>query len=410
MERCVNIDWLEIYALESMELFPCDANYFRSKGYFLKEREYGTRVYAQMFTIIDERDRPLIEIRRKPYSVKGRDGGFFPPESCHIRLANSTCYRDDAVTFLREFMAEHKYTFKKIYRLDVCLDFELFDRGDEPNLFLQRFMKGRYSKVNQANISAHGVDQWNGRLWNSVSWGNPKSMVSTKLYCKSLELAQVKDKPYIRQAWHEAHLIDDPVNMLKRKKDGTIYKPDIWRVEFSVKSSGQKIVKIDKNGDVDKPIILPHTLSMYDTKMKLLTIFASLAQHYFHFKIYEPEKRKDRCEDKVLFDFSALDTFYKIDRLASHTAKTKPMDRLIVLLQNFYTCHPIPEVGKPVNELIEIIESYKLKAMYDTPESLKHFRAMQLAIRNRLKGNRVKDAAEELRDLETMLQNNPELF
>ena len=408
--RCINIDWLEVYALEDPSRYPCDADYFRRQGLMVRERDFGTRVYAEMFTILDDHDIPLLEIRRHPYSDKSKDGGFFPPESCHVRLCNSTCYRDDAIDLLRNFLATYNYEFKRIYRIDICLDFVRFDKGDDPNKFLQRFMQGRYSKINQSNVSAHGVDQWNGRTWNSISWGQAKSMVSTKMYCKSLELQQVKDKPYVRQAWFESGLIDDPVNMTKRQEDGTITKPDVWRVEFSLKSSAQRIIKLERDGNKNNAVILPHTLTMYDTRLKLLTAFASLSQHYFHFKIYEPDKRKDRCQDKVLFEFSAIDTFYKIDRLASHTPKTKPLDRLITLLRNFYATHPKPEVFQATENLIEMIETIKLSEMYNSNEFDRHIKAMQLTIKRRLMGIKTKDATQELHDLEAMISANPELF
>lgn len=410
MQRCVNIDWLEVYVLEDENLFPVDADYYRRKGYFVREREYGTRVYAQMFTILDERDRPLLEIRRAPYSLKGRDGGFFPRESCHVRLCNNTCYRTDAVSFLRDFLELHNYKYRKIYRLDICLDFVRFDKGDEPNKFLQRFMQGRYAKVNQANISAHGIDQWNGRLWNSVSWGNAKSMVSTKMYCKSLELAQTHDKPYIKQAWFHCGLIDDPINMTKKQSDGTITKPDVWRVEFSIKSSANRWFRIETDTRKKGEIILPHSLAMYDNQTKLLTAFASLAQHYFHFKKYEAEKRKDRCEDKVLFDFKGTDTFYKIDRLASHKCNAKPLVRLKTLLHYFYEMHPQIEVSKAVDTLIDMIEFYMLRDMSNESTLNREIKAMQLLIKQRLMGIKDKAPAQQLEELEALLDNNLELF
>ena len=57
-----------------------------------------------------------------------------------------------------------------------------------------------------------------------------------------------------------------------------------------------------------------NTLDMYDSRDKLLMLFASLAQHYFHFKYYEPEQRKDRCKDKVLFQWSEMEYTYKVGK------------------------------------------------------------------------------------------------
>lgn len=421
MKRCVNIDWLEVYVLEDLERYPCDAEYFRKQGYFVREREYGTRVYNQMFTILDDYDQPAIEIRRDPSSLQGRDGGLFPPNSCHIRLSNRACYQSNPVAYLRDFLARHNYTFKKIFRLDVCLDFEHFDKGDDPQAFIRRYMKGVYAKVNQGNISAHGTEQWNGREWNSLSWGKPKSMVGTKLYCKTLELEQASDKPYIRQAWWEFSrqcspaeqdciLIDDPINMTKRGKDGKPYKPAIWRVEFSIKSSAQRWFVIDRAVHGSGKIVMPHTLSLYDSKEKLLKVFASLAEHYFHFKYYDPDTRKDRCKDKVLFNFSPLDTFYKVDRLASHKSDSKPFQRLLTLLRNYMLMHVAAGDKAAIERVIDMIETDILRMMKNPNTTQAEVLALRQVMKERIAGIRDKSVTQRIAELTDIINNSPDLF
>lgn len=385
--RCINIDWLEVYCLESTSNFPCNAEFFRSRGLYVQEREYGTRVYKEMFTILDEHGIPYLEVRRNPFSTQGHDRGFFSPNSCHIRLHNSTCYRPNPIDILRQFLTTYDYELRKIYRLDICYDFEYFDEGDDPQKFITRYMNGKYSKINQTNLSAHGVDSWGGREWHSLSWGQPKSMVSTKMYCKTLELQQTHDKPYIRDAWLSAGLIDDTMHLLKRKDDGTMYHPDIWRVEFSVKSSANKWFRIDRATRKKGKIPMPHTLDMYDSREKLLTIFNSLAYHYFHFKVYEDGQRKDRCKDKVLFRFSPNDVFYQVDRLASHTANTKPELRLEILLKNFYLAHPFPEVAQAVDILTKYLHDM-IALKYSSPKANRLEReAYQLLMKRRVQGD-----------------------
>lgn len=357
MTRCINLDWLEVYALEDPNQFPCDADYFRQRGWRVEEREYGTRTYRQMFTIYDQRDEPLIEVRRWPYSNTSKDGGLFPEESCHIRLHNRTCYLDNPIAILRDFMTRYNYSLISIYRIDICLDFEKFDSNDDPSKFIVRYMQGKYSKVNQANIAAHGVDLWAGRSWNSLSWGKRKSMVSTKMYCKTLELEQEKDKPYIWYSWFQCGLIDDLVSHIKAGEDGKPYKPAIWRVEFSIKSTAKKVFVIDSDTGKRKQQVMAHTLNQYDTKPKLLFMFQSLARHYFHFKHYEADKRKDRCEDKVLFQFKPTDTYFKIDRNASHKSLAKPSSRLLSLLQQFKMTHLAPRIQDACATLIDALQS-----------------------------------------------------
>lgn len=357
MQRCINCDWLEVYCLESASHYPCDANFFRDHGYYVEERAYGTRVYNQMFTLLDEHGCPMIEIRRDPASTIDRQGGLFDKASCHIRLSNPYCYLNSPVAFLRDFLAKFDYTFKKIFRLDICLDFETFDRGDDPRKFIQRYMSGKYCKINQTNLAAYGTDRWDSRLWQTLSWGKPKSMVSTKLYNKSLELLQVHDKPYIRQAWYAAGLVEDPITCAKHDANGALYVPTIWRVEFSIKSSANRWYIVEnENGAKKRTEAFGHTLQLYECKQGLLIAFSNLADRYFHFKHYEPDKRKDRCADKVLFKFSLEDTGYVIDRLASHVPQKKPLERLIIMLASFQNSTIDPKLYRASSIIIDALQ------------------------------------------------------
>ena len=62
--RCVNIDWLEVFAMEIGA--PHDADYFIRAGFVVHVREYGTRIYNEMFTLDGQDGHPLLEVRRNP--------------------------------------------------------------------------------------------------------------------------------------------------------------------------------------------------------------------------------------------------------------------------------------------------------------------------------------------------------
>lgn len=358
MKRCINIDWLELYCLEEAALYPMNADYFERQGYYVKQREYGTRQYREMFTIYDQHQRPWIEIRRNPVSSmeSTQIKGMFSPYSCHIRLSNCACYSNTAVIDLEDFLFKHRYTVSRIYRLDICLDFVKFDKGDDPQEVLSRYMRGKYAKINQSNLSAHGTDLWDGRSWNSLSWGNPKSMVSTKFYNKTMELSRPKhDKPYIRYSWWLCGLIDDYRDMTATKSDGTKYKVNVWRVEFSIKSSAKAWYVVEPNGHRNKHIKIDHTLNLYETRAQLITAFASLHQHYFRFKIHEPGKRKYKCADKVLFIFNEDET-YTIDREIVKETNTTAIDTLVKRLEEYRTINPNPQIYQACQVIIDAIQ------------------------------------------------------
>ena len=308
-KRCVNIDWLEIHAREPVGL-PHTADYFRNQGCEVQEREYGTRVYREMFVIYGSDGLPAIEVRRNPAS-SGLNG-IHDAEETHIRLVNRMCYYDDCAEMFEKWLENHHYTDVRISRVDICLDFVRFDFGDEPSKFVRRYLKHKYAKINQGNINAHGKDSWEGQEWNSLKWGSPMSCVSTKMYNKTMELKDTKSglfgKPYIRQAWMMCGFIDNMQSVTLQGEE-----VQVWRVEFSLKSAAKGWCPIELDGKPNHKYSLRNTLDMYKGRDRLLTIFASLSKHYFRFKKYKSGVRKDRCEDKKLFDFASIQTTYKLD-------------------------------------------------------------------------------------------------
>lgn len=411
MKRCINLDWLELYCLEDSIGYPHDADFFRRAGFSVNEREYGTPVYHQMFTLLDEAGQPLIEVRRVPKSAIGQQiHGVLDPMACHIRLANRTCYFNSPVTFMQQFIERYGFHYQRISRIDICLDFIKFDYGDDPAVFMARYMSGRYAKINQANIAAHGADRWDGRTWQSVSWGDKKSMIGTKFYNKKLELSQVHDKPYIRQAWQAAGLVDDAMTLAIYDADGKATYPDIWRVEFSIKSSTRNWFIIeDNNGKKTKIRSIRNTLEVYSTKQHLLNMFLSLADHYFHFKKYEPGKRKDRCEDKLLFNPRDRSEFYKLENVSTVNEPSKALNRLYQRLLDYAETTAKPEVYKACNVLLKDIDFRLRTTPMTLPWSANEITALRLLIEKRIKSHNLPLSVDKA-IIEEMLSLDEKLF
>lgn len=301
-----------------------------------------------MFTLEGSDGYPFIEVRREPQSE------IIAPNVAHLRFVNRVCYFPHAATIMQQFLDEHNYEFHHIARIDICYDFEKFDYGDDPKDFMQRFMMGKYSKINQANIHAHGSDEWAGRVWNSISWGSPSSDIGTKFYNKTLELydptTKTYGKPYIRQAWQACGLVDNATTLEKCTADGTKYIPTIWRVEFSIRSSVRKWFTIRLNGKEKEIQSIRNTLDMYDSDEKLLAMFAALTQHYFHFKHLLKRfnfakdghtsgnpLRKDRCPDKLLFNWKMEQMTIKPEKesVAGTDKPDRTLLRLLSLLKEY---------------------------------------------------------------------------
>lgn len=412
-KRCINIDWLEVYCLEDFNKYPMNADFYRKNGIMVREREYGTRQYNEMFTVLDKDDESYMEIRRNPVSsmADSRNNGIFDPLSCHIRLSNRHCYDNEAIYNFSELLNKLGYTIVRIFRIDLALDFEYFDSKDEPYKFLQRYMAGKYSKINQGNINAHGADTWESRNWYSVSWGARTSMVSTKFYCKTKELAEVRDKPYIRWAWFDAGLVDDFTSMSKKDADGNWYQPLIWRVEFSIKSSARAWYLVeDEHSKKKKTIRMPHDLGCYNTKKDQLKAFAMLAHHYFYFKHYTPNVRKDRCKDKPLFYFNLSHEPYTLTGLLTERPERRSIERLKMLLEEYRLTHHEERIIKAVDTLLESLRDEKLLDALPFGATYDRFQLLRLLISKRIKENPQRPLEEDIAMIEHMLEIEKDLL
>lgn len=330
MKRCINLDWLEVYVIEDGK-HSYEPSYFRAHGYDVKERDYGTRQYTQMFTLC-ENGIPCYEIRRDPLSKKSQ-GGIMADRASHIRFVNRICYLDNPILPFMEFLTRFHYTFKNITRFDLALDFQLFDDGEKPEHFVSRYMSGEISKLHQSklatygieknkpdkteegwDVASHGEDAWNARKWNSLKWGAPTSAISTKLYNKTMELSREgHDKPYIRDAWDDCELNEDL---------------PVWRIEFSVKSQKRHMVEKDSGQ------LLEITLEQLASRELLLFHFYSFFAEYFDFRIVDYNSkgeavRKDRCPRLTLFYIGKDDEAYKPITLSNKQDSTRT-DKLLI--------------------------------------------------------------------------------
>lgn len=404
--RCINIDWLEVSCEESLDRFPCNPDYFRDKGYWVQERDYGTRVFGQVFVIEDADGHPWIEVRREPPSGGSSFTGL-NEYSCRLRLVNAQCYVTDCVERLRAFMLQHGYIFKKIYRIDIAYDFEFFDYGDRPDRFARLYIERKFRKVNQSKLHAFAADTWTSFEWESLSWGSPTSMVSTRLYNKSKEIAQVsKEKGYIKLAWMQAGLIDNPLTCEKVNSQGISHIAEIWRCEFSLRSKAERWIVIeDISGKRVKKKAIPHTLDLFDSPDKLWQRFQDLAYHYFRFKIDKKKKvrggvtslsldsvtsggewvsvRKDLCPDKRLFRFDMDRDFLHIDNCTparKNDADSDVLKRRLLLYRNSHVDEAIRQACTVILESLENEELAKItpKQLFSEVEALRRTLALRM--------------------------------
>ena len=192
-----------------------------------------------------------------------------------------------------DFLERHGYYNVRISRVDICLDFVRFDFGDDPcrvrpEIFQASVCEnqsGPYMFTRRGHMERPRLEQ--------SFVGLKTSSVTTKLYDKTMELYDVKLDAYkshiFAKAWFKCGLIDD---IQRCTKNGESVR--VWRVEFSLTSSQKNWIKnICLDGKDDKPQSLKNTLSVYDSREKILVMFASLARHYFRFKSTRKERKEE---------------------------------------------------------------------------------------------------------------------
>lgn len=403
--KCINLDWLEVFCIEAR---PMDASYFKSLGWQVSIRDYGTPLYREMFTLLSENGKPFLEIRRNPYSLK-ENGGIFEHGSCHIRLSNRTLYTYNPIAQLQDFLVKYEYQLKGITRIDIACDQLIFDNGMNPEELIKKYMAGTILKNRNSRINVHGNEQADGRNWNSIKWGAPTSPLSTKIYDKTLELREQSDKLYIKDSWVKAGLCDlqkvvydfkDKKSGIKEKrakmvvvKAGTrteeektideVEQVKIWRVEFSIKSEARNWITVDGN----------HTLSIglnkFRTKERCLLMFLLLSKWCMNFVMAEYNEsgtpiRKDRCTKIELYSEKNLENTFKPHRITEREDPTRTekiiYNRLIRMSND--NCYRLPEKVKNMcKELANYLTSQHGN-YYMTDEEIKRAKKLQESIEN----------------------------
>lgn len=280
-QKCINFDWVQVWTYEPTWLSSAD-NY-RDAGFVVKERSYGTRIFEEVITLIDTHGIPFVEICRNPKSKKS-NGGILPDRACSIRLVNQQCYTPNALQELLSFLRDFGFEYKNgrlcgIQRLDIAMDFTHFDAlEDRPQQFVNDYMAGKYSKVTQPQVRAVGIDGYTWKRYNSLSWGSTSSMVSTKMYCKTQEMAEVREKPWIRQAWVDSGVLESSLD-----------ETPVWRIEFKLTSECHEW--IDEDG-----VVIHNTLEAWSSEANLISFYRGLIAKYFDFRHVDPTKSKYKAE------------------------------------------------------------------------------------------------------------------
>lgn len=272
----INVDWLQVYCHDDNHGFLHDI-YYGVSAYEFKLLPHGTRHFKELWEVIDEDGEKYAIIQRVPHSsIISADGAI-------IQLCNRELYRPYYASNFIVFLSSHHFRYKSISRLDICFDSNYLYKKLKHSKLIKDLMTGVVLKNNQSKVA------WNFNAianvgkpmeCNSCSFGSKSSSVSTKMYNKTLEMKEQKQKPYIIESWGY---------------NGLNLDMDVWRIEISIKSDASTTIRTD-SGEIFR--LDPDSLRMQELTEN---IFFSYAEKYFSFKRNNGTKNKTRMPDLLIF-------------------------------------------------------------------------------------------------------------
>lgn len=272
----VNVDWLQVYVTDNN---PDDlAVIYNPRGlYEFVLQPCSSRHFREIWKVLNSDGDDYAVIQRRPFSsILDKSGAI-------IQLCNRELYKPFMSDNFLHFLRNHGFSYKSLSRLDVCFDSTVLADGLLHADLIKGIMAEKYLKNNQAKVKWHFDSMANiGRPMecNSASFGSKSSPVSSKIYNKTLELSEVKNKPYIVENW-QVNDID--------------VSQDVWRIEISIKSDAATGVR-KSTGELFK--LCP---SMLNFQKDVEDVFFSYAAKYFSFKVNTGGKNKTRMPDLRLF-------------------------------------------------------------------------------------------------------------
>lgn len=290
MEKyCISVDWLQVYCLNNLSEVP-QSSYVDCREFFSEKTTRITPLWQEVY-IIKYQSMEVAEYCRFPRS------SAINPRGCTIKLHNRVLYSAGFIEMLKSVMKFLDVQYVGVTRLDLCYDCNYLHNHRSVHDFLfQYFVHSPYcsghiirngSRKVQINATrtTHGAT-----VISAMRWGSKSSAVGAYCYNKSLELLEVHDKPWIRDAWEKSGLVNDydadGWNSLGDRKRKCIdggstdeyLKQSVWRFEISIKSEGRDILNLSTGQ------LFRIDLSYLTTQQYIEHLFYIYANKYLDFR------------------------------------------------------------------------------------------------------------------------------
>lgn len=278
---CISVDWFEVCCYGSP--VTVGVHVVNEMKYQVVDAEKSTRVFKKLYKVI-HRGLEYFYVQQEPISSALKRGLTL------IKVANRVLYSEKYVSLLLDFLKYFRLHYKGVSRLDIAYDCNYFYNGRSPKKFLHDYIcKPLEEKggIYLANVKKHVAffekSISSNTRYSYVKFGMGTGGRSAYMYDKSVELREVKDKPWIRKIWEDNGLLDDD-------------KHHVWRSEISIKAQGKNLLNLD-TGELFA--LHPTFLDTYEKICKIFHFYASKA---FDFRINEGQKNRRNFPPLRLFD------------------------------------------------------------------------------------------------------------
>lgn len=310
MEKyCISLDWLQTFCHAT----KIAEGSYSSRGYnfIVKKEDYETAQFKDIYTVVYQ-SHPAATIQQTP-----RTSVINPLATC-VKLSNRVLYCEQYINILYAIQEALNMTYKGITRLDLCYDCNSLHDGRNVERFIRQFVStepmtaGHIIRNGSSRFQLHGTRKNTSvATLNSIRWGSPNSRISAYCYNKTLELTEVKDKPWIRKMWEENGLEYDidtltlntltPRQRNKKQENDTLreyVKKSVWRFEISTKSQGMDVLNMS-TAEIFR--LSPRYLEHAPQIAKLFHIYAAKV---FDFRINTGQKQIRNYHKLQLFENS----------------------------------------------------------------------------------------------------------
>ena len=280
---CIAVDWLEVCCY-GRDLEP---SFFSWEGkHFSVEQEDRETPLFKSFFEVKRNGLVWAQIRQNPKS------GVMKKGLTIIKLSNRVLYHEKYVPFLMHLIQVLGLYYKGLTRLDIAYDCNEFYCGRKPSRFVHQFVTKRVDekggmyvpKMKEYDFHLKKDIHTNGMI-NYLAIGAKSSKKRGYIYDKTLELEEVKDKPWIREMWEKNGLISDK-------------KTHVWRSEISIKAQGSDLLNLE-TGQLFA--LHPNYLATYENIKKIFHFYAAKV---FDFRYNSGEKNRRDFARVCLFDTS----------------------------------------------------------------------------------------------------------